>query len=33
MAATPELGKRLDAVLERAGLLPVAGRTRTAATR
>jgi 4-hydroxy-tetrahydrodipicolinate synthase len=32
MAATPELEKRLDAVLERAGLLPVAGRTRTAAT-
>lgn len=30
--ATPELEKRLDAVLERAGLLPASGRTRTAAT-
>jgi 4-hydroxy-tetrahydrodipicolinate synthase len=31
--ATPELEKRLDAVLERAGLLPAPGRTRTAAAR
>lgn len=33
MPATPELEKRLDAVLERAGLLPVPGRTRSAAAR
>jgi 4-hydroxy-tetrahydrodipicolinate synthase len=31
--ATPELEKRLDAVLERAGLLPASGRTRAAAAR
>jgi 4-hydroxy-tetrahydrodipicolinate synthase len=33
VSATPELEKRLDAVLERAGLLPAPGRTRTAAAR
>ena len=33
MPATPELEKRLDAVLERAGLLPAPGWTRSAATR
>jgi 4-hydroxy-tetrahydrodipicolinate synthase len=32
LPATPELEKRLDAVLERAGLLAASGRVRTAAT-
>jgi 4-hydroxy-tetrahydrodipicolinate synthase len=33
LPATPELEKRLDAVLQRAGLLPAAGMARTAAAR